>query len=217
MSIYLYEEAILKSLQSVVNAHKDKIVITPSDNIQQILPRITNEKDSLKLPFIHIARVNWGLLNNRSHSMKMNGHINNNFPLHYEEYCSPDGRIHRLEVIPIRENDEFIRELIWFFSTMNEFTIQVPYGLDINHVFSVRINNDITMEKDIKAQVDYGQLYIQSFTITCDDAYLWKSSSHNPICIDFDIVYDNDDNLNTTLVDIDYNQKTVEESDVTNG
>lgn len=197
MSIYKYEESIVNKMREITG--DDRIIITPSDNIINVIPRIA--KDEIKLPLIHIIRNGWGLTDKRSHSMKMNGHINNHFPLYnMNDYISKeDGRVHRLHTLPIRfshifevwsrtreENDEMMRELLWFFSTMGEFEVKIPYGVDITHTFTLKLNSDIADNTSVVSHKDAGELFLQAFSTTCDDAYLWKSSSHNPTCIHID-------------------------------
>ena len=193
MSIYLYEEAIISKMREITG--DDRIIITPSENIYNIIPRIQN--DDLKLPLIHVVRNNWKLTNNKNHGLKMNGQINNQFPMFDVTNNIVDGKIHRLHTIPInfshtfevwsrtrQENDEIIRELIWFFSTMGEFTVHIPYGLDIDHVFTLELLPDIVDNTEILNQKNTGELFLQSIITNCSDAYLWKSSSHNPTCIE---------------------------------
>lgn len=194
MSIYKYEEAIIAKMREITG--DDRIIITPSDNIKNIIPRIA--KDELKLPLIHVIRNSWQISSKRSHGMKMNGAINNGFPL-FEDYSSlnsKDGKIHRLHVIPImfshtfevwsktrEENDEMIRELIWFFSTMGKLEVEIPYGVNIVHEFTLNLLDNIIDNTDVVNHVESGELFLQAVQTVCDDAYLWKSSSHNPTCI----------------------------------
>ena len=198
MSIYKYEESIVNKLREVTG--DDRIIITPSDNVFNIIPRIA--KDEFKLPLIHIIRNNWKLMPEKNHGMKMNGAINNEFPL-YDNHSgvSPtDGLVHRLHLIPItfthtfevwtrtrEENDNIIRELIWFFSTMGQFEVDIPYGVNIKHQFSLQLLNDIIDNSSIVSHKDAGELFLQAVMTTCDDAYLWKSSSHNPTCVDVNL------------------------------
>lgn len=192
MSIYLYEEAIVNKMREITG--DERIIITPSDNIYNVIPRIQN--DELKLPLIHVIRNNWKIANNKPHGMKMNGHINNDFPMYNNNSNIVDGKIHRLHTIPInfshtfevwtrtrQENDEIIRELIWFFSTMGEFTVHIPYGLNIDHVFTLELLPDVVDNTEIISQKNTGELFLQAILTNCSDAYLWKSSTHNPTCI----------------------------------
>lgn len=226
MSIYKYEEAIISKMREITG--DNRVIITPSDNVLNLIPRIA--KDEFKLPLIHVIRNNWQLYPKKSHSMKMNGAINNNFPMFQDDnYISPeDGKIHRLHVIPIifshtfevwsrtrEENDEMIRELIWFFSTMNKFEVTIPYGVNITHEFTLTLSDNIIDNTDILNQKNVGELFLQAIQTTCDDAYLWKSSTHNPTCIHVGM------QLQTLTKPLDkqsdYNKLTIEEEQILRG
>ena len=214
MSIYLYEKAIVEKMREITG--DDRIIITPSENIRNIIPRISS--DELQLPLIHMIRNNWRLSDKKSHAMKMNGHIANDFPLFYQGSNEINGKIHREHVIPItfnhtfevwsrtrEENDEMIRELIWFFSTMGELTVKIPYGLDREHVFTLELQPEIIDNTDIVSHKDMGEVFLQAIITTCNDAYLWKSSRHNPTCIhvDTELITDN----KKIISNQDYNHK----------
>lgn len=222
MSIYKYEEAIVARMREITG--DDRVIITPSDSVVNLIPRIAD--DELKLPLIHMIRNNWRLTGKNSHAMKMNGHINNNYPMFYQGSNEGlDGRIHREHLIPIsfshtfevwsrtrEENDEMIRELIWFFKTMGEFMVDIPYGLNRQHVFTLTLQDDVIDNTQIVSQKDSGELFLQALITNCDDAYLWKSSSHNPTCIHIntELVTDNRPIINT----MDYNQMTAEQKEM---
>lgn len=219
MSIYKYEEAIVARMREITG--DDRIIITPSENIPNLIPRIAN--DELKLPLIHMIRNNWRLTGKDSHGMKMNGHIANQYPMYYEgSNEGPDGKIHREHLIPIsfshtfevwsrtrEENDEMIRELIWFFKTLGELTVDIPYGLNRQHVFTLTLQNDIIDNTQIVSQKENGEIFLQALITNCDDAYLWKSSSHNPTCIHINTQLMN--NKRQIINTPDYNKMTTEQ------
>ena len=62
MSIYKYEEAIVARMREITS--DDRIIITPSENMTNIIPRI--QRDEIKLPLIHMIRQNWRLSNKNS-------------------------------------------------------------------------------------------------------------------------------------------------------
>lgn len=222
MSIYKYEEAIVERMREITG--DERIIITPSDAVTNIIPRISN--DELKLPLIHMIRNNWRLTGKKPHGMKMNGHINNNYPMFYEGSNEGlDGKIHREHLIPIsfshtfevwsrtrEENDEMIRELIWFFSTMGELTVDIPYGINRKHVFTLTLQDDIIDNTQIVSQKDNGELFLQALITNCDDAYLWKSSSHNPTCLHIGTQLIED--KRPIIVAQDYNKMTTEQKEM---
>lgn len=218
MSVYLYEDAIVEKMRKIVN--DDRFIITPSDNINNVIPRI--KKDELKLPLIFMTRTGWGLTSQRHHGLKMNGHIANEFPLFNEfEGIDECEKIKRVHAIPIKfshtftvltrtreENDNIMRELIWLFATDPNFEIIVPYTLNMPHIFVLDINSDITDQSEIGRHPDIGEYFSQSFSTTCNDAYLWKSSEHNPTCVHINgQLQTNYETINT----MDYNNLSEEE------
>lgn len=223
MSIYQYEKAIVSKIREITG--DNRIIITPSDNLINIIPRIA--KDEIKLPLIHIIRNNWRISSKRSHGMKMNGMINDGVPLFKEgNYVSPeDGKVHRMHIIPIQfshtyevwsrtreENDEIIRELIWFFSTMGKFEVKIPYGVNITHEFTLTLNEEIIDNTEIINHKDLGEVFLQAIQTTCDDAYLWKSSTHNPTCIHMGIQLENP--VKPIVNMQDHNKLTIEEEQI---
>lgn len=193
MSIYKYENAIIEKLREILG--DDKIFITPSDNVINVVARISQDK--IQLPLLQISRESWNVMT-KHHGKKMNGHINDQFPLFkYCDYtCECDGKIHRLHLLPMNfthkisvwtnnreENDELVRELLWFFATMGRLYVDIPYGVNLTHEFTLEVDSGINDESDISGHVEKGQLFVQSFIIKCEDAALWKSSEHNPTCI----------------------------------
>ena len=80
------------------------------------------------------------------------------------------------------------KQLIWFFKTIGEFEVEIPYGLNRNHIFTLTLGNDIIDNTNIVSHKDSGELFLQAIITHCDDAYLWKSSSHNPTCIHMNTV-----------------------------
>jgi len=221
MSIYKYEEAIIAKIRQITG--DDRIIITPTDNMLNVIPRIDN--DEIKLPLIHLIRNDWKLLNQRHFGKKMNGHINNAFPMfqtHKDENInSITGRINRLHLIPMQfthtfevwsrtreENDEMIRELLWFFSTLPTFEVDIPYGVDIKHNFNLVPTGEIIDNSAIANQLVTGKLFLQAIMTTCDDAYLWKSSEHNPTCIS--ISTELKDLAERPIIGKDYNDMNIE-------
>lgn len=193
MALYLYEQSIVNKLKQITG--DERIIITPSDNIINVIPRITN--DELELPLLHLIRTDWKLNTNHQHGLAMNGVVNNNMYM-FESYDSigEDGKVHRIHAIPMsfahtlevwtktrEENDDIVRELIWFFTTMNQFTIKVPYDTNSEFDFHVQLSTDIIDNTNILTQKDIGEIYLQAISFRCDEAYLWKSSTHNPTTI----------------------------------
>lgn len=184
MSLYLYDNAIIEDIRRIFN--DSRVHITIPDYEFSTLARI--DKDRVTLPAISLVRTGWSLTDARPHTMKFDGAT-----LRYEKDIK---KFRSIQVIPIRinylidiwsktrrENDDIMRELIFYYSTHPTLEITVPYDLNINHVFNIFFNNDIEDNSDIVSHKERGEYYRQTISMYTDDAYLWKSSARYPTVV----------------------------------
>lgn len=186
MTAYLYDDAIVNNLREVIN--DNRITITPVDNVYNVIPYL--DKDKFTLPLVTLARTSWRIdSDNVNHSAKYEGALS-------EISCEckfHDINVKRAQFVPMRigysldvwtktrkENDEFIRELFWYYMTSPTLQVTVPYDLEFNHNFNIFIEPDIEDNSDIAQQVNHGQYFRQTISLYTDDAKLWKSSSRGP-------------------------------------
>lgn len=194
----MYDNAIVENLRTMTN--DNRISIQPYDRVFANVAR--DNLDTITLPLITLTRTGWSIVSERvSHPAKFEG------ALAKVEY--PDGedvKLYRLQSIPIRinylldvwtkdreDNDNIIRELIFYYETHPELRVMIPYGLDMEHVFNIFIDPDIEDNSDISDQINHGEYFRQTLSIYTDDAYLWKTSSRGPTVIDpglIDVVND---------------------------
>lgn len=186
MSAYLYDTAIVENLRDIIG--DSRISITPVDNVFNVIPYI--DKDNFTLPLLTLTRTSWRVdSDNVNHSAKYEGALS-------EVAC--DCRFHdvgvkRVQFVPMRisyaldvftktreENDEFVRELFWYYMTSPTLQIKVPYELDFDHNFNIFIEPEIEDNSDIAQHVNHGQYFRQTLSLYTDDAKLWKSSSRGP-------------------------------------
>lgn len=193
MSFYLYDEAIVNNLRSLVN--DDRIHIVPPDNALNVIGRITD--DDIKLPLISLSRTSTQISNSISHPMKFDGGI--------AGYDSKTKIFKKIQAIPIRinylldvwtkhrqENDDIIRELIFYISTHPTMKVEIPYGLDIEHKFNIFIDSDIDDNSDIVEHKNRGEYFRQTLSLYTDDAYLWKSASRYFMNVDVGLKIENE-------------------------
>lgn len=197
MSAYLYDEAIINDLRRVVG--DNRIQIVPVDRVYDIIPRLNDDK--LTLPLVSVTRTGWQILaDDVNHSAKYEGSVSD---IHCAEPKFKGLRIQRYQFVPMqidytidvwtrtrRDNDEFIRELYWYYMISPTLEINVPYELDFDHNFNIFLRPNITDASDITQHQLKGEIFRQSFDIYTDDAKLWKSSSREPTTIDikFEVV-----------------------------
>lgn len=180
MSVYLYDDAIIADLRRIFN--NPDIYITPADNVFRTLANAKNDK--IKFPLISLERVNWSLLDS-SHAMKFSG-----IGIEYDE---ANNKVAAMKAMPIRinylldiwtkhreENDDIMREIIWYYSTHPTLKVEIPYSLNIQHNFNIRFDPDITDNSDIVEHKNRGEYFRQSISLYIDDAYLWKGTKDHP-------------------------------------
>ena len=71
------------------------------------------------------------------------------------------------------------------------------------------LEGEVIDNTNIVNQKNAGELFLQAIITNCDDAFLWKSSSHNPTCIDVGLQLKN--SLEPIINTQDYNTLTIEE------
>lgn len=198
---YMYDTAIVDNLRSLVN--DDRIYICPTDNVFRILARL--DSDEIKLPIISLLRTNITLLSSQ-HSMRFNGGI--------AQINELTGDVDRLQSMPIRinylldvwtrtreENDNIIRELIFYYSTNPTLEVTIPYGLNIKHKFNLFFDDNVEDNSDIVEHKNRGEYFRQTLSIYTDDAYLWKSFTHQPIFLE-SVKFETKD-LNGETIDVE--------------
>lgn len=203
MSVNLYDNAIVDKLKEITK--DSRIFINTSDNIFSIIGKEDN--DNIEFPLISVTRTGMSIISDRvSYPLMKAGSlakVNEN-----KEYFT------RLQAIPIRinymidvwtttrlDNDNIVRELIFYFFTHPTLQIEIPYTVNIKHNFNLFINSDIEDNSDISEHKSRGIYYRQTLSLYTDDAYIWKSSRTAP----YDIV------VNTQFT---VNDKQIEDDDV---
>lgn len=190
MSAYLYDKAIVDTLRSVTR--DNRIHITPPDNVIRTIAQLTG--DSVNLPMISLSRTGVSILSTQ-HFMKFNGGL-----LSVDE---EDGTSQRIQMIPIRinylldvwtksreENDNIVRELIFFLMTHSSMYVDIPFGVDEKHVFNVYLDPDVEDNSDIVDHINRGEYFRQTISMYTDEAYLWKSSTRPRTELDIELNYD---------------------------
>lgn len=186
MSVNNYDVAIIEDLRQILQ--DDRIHIVPPENFFRLLARIDNDK--VEFPAISVVRRGWSLSDSHPHMMKFDGTLLSH-DNEANEYI-------RLQAIPISisyqmdvwtktrlENDNIMRELIFYYSTHPTLNVKVPYGQKTYyHKFNVFFDSDIEDNSDIANHMNTGEYFRQTISFYTDDAYLWKSSSRGPTTIE---------------------------------
>lgn len=179
MSCVLYDDAIINNLRTLTQ--DTRIYIEPTENVFGTIGKLENSQDHIQLPLISVARTGWSILNPQ-HMQKFDGALLKSDL--EEDYTQ------RIQCIPIQinyvldvwsktraENDEILRELIFYYHNHPEMEVTIPYGADFKHRFNIFFNSDIEDNSDIVEFKNRGEYFRQSISFYTDDAYLWKTSS----------------------------------------
>lgn len=191
--VYLYDDAIIKDLRDKIS--DERVTITPYDNLINSLGK--SENDEIKLPIISIARTGWSISDSRPHSMKFTGElseirntgIGNNKEI-VNVYAMPIRINYLLDVWTRRrlDNDNIMRELIFYYSINPTLQITIPYNLGAEKNFNIMFGNDIEDNSNIPEHKNIGEYIRQTIPFYVDDAYLWRSNSRGPTYIDINSI-----------------------------
>lgn len=179
MSVYAYDKSIVKAFECIFN--KD-ISINVVENLFDFKAFI--HRDDLQLPIINITRTGWSINDNRNHAMKFTGSFVDKYLKEDEQMIYYKG----VRMMPIninyqvdvftdtrKENDLIMRELIFYLSTHPTLLVNIPYGLDIQHVFNLIFDSNVEDNSDIAGHSNKGRYFRQTIGMYIDNAYLWKS------------------------------------------
>ena len=139
MSCVLYDNAIIADLRRLTQ--DTRIYIEPTENVFGTVGKLQGSEDHIQLPLISVARTGWSILNPQ-HTQKFDGALlKSDLAKDYTQ---------RIQVIPIQinyvldvwsrtreENDDILRELIFYYNNHPEMEITVPYGADFKHKFNI--------------------------------------------------------------------------------
>lgn len=182
MSVYLYDEALIRKLKNWTD--NTQIHIYGPDETRQMFEVIGDETHDkpIQLPIISMRRpAGFSILNP------------NKKPQTYDgikiESSSDDAKMLKLSAIPIeinyqldiycryrREADMLARSII--FNIINHPTLNViiPYNdANLDHNANMRISADVEDNSDVPERFVPGQFTRLTLSISIDDAYLWDA------------------------------------------
>lgn len=202
MSVYLYDEALIRKLKSWTD--NTQINIYGPDDTSRMFEVIgDNTKDSpIKLPIISLRRsAGFSILNPNKKPTSYDG---------MRLFSTPDDSMMvKLGMIPInipyqldvycrylKEADALARSLI--FNIINHPTLEIiiPYNdINIVHNANIRIESDVEDNSGIPERFVAGMFTRLTMQISIDDAYLWDARPRENLSIEFNSV-DVEENIN---------------------
>lgn len=72
------------------------------------------------------------------------------------------------------ENDELVREIIWYFKLYPQIKITIPYNLNKPITFNIFFNSDITDNSELTEFENRGQYYRSTLSMYTDEGKLFK-------------------------------------------
>ena len=211
MSVNLYDKAIVEDLRKLTE--DTRIHIVPSENAFRTIGKLNNTEDYIELPLISISRTGWSLLD-AQHSQKFEGAT--------YQYDRKEDYVQNIQLMPIKinylldvwtrtkeENDDIMRELIFYYTDHPTMFVTVPYGADYKHKFNIFFTDDVEDNSDIVEQKNRGEYFRQTIGFYTDDAYLWKTSSRPFTKIALSLsVFEKDKKTEVREGDFYYNQNS---------
>lgn len=179
--IHLYDDAVVNRFREILG--DDSIMIVPPERAKDVKAQLS-DNDEIKFPLITLDRTGWSVQSNRINWSASRMGI--------ADSISSNNKANILHAIPIRINysldvftvdkvsaDEIYRELIFYFLLHPTLMVNIPYGLDTEHVFNLFFNDDIEDNSDTVSHVDNGVLYRNTSTLYTDDAHLFANTPVN--------------------------------------
>lgn len=189
MSVYLYDESVVKRLREITGDERIHIV-DPSQSISFLAQF---DKDKVILPAIVVSRGPVRLLDYRNQFVALKGQT--------ARRNSDDNLVVKAKLIPMRIEwnldiftadrytcDEIIRELVFYFTSSPRFEVKVPYQLDIVQNFDVFLSPEIVDNTDLLEFPNTGERFRETLTIYTENAHMYSSQLQYPTSTDPEVV-----------------------------
>lgn len=176
MSVKLYDDAIINNFREIFE--DSRIHILPVEQALRFTAQL--QRDDIAFPLISTTRLGYSI---KLEEVNFTG-------LHSGGYQrrNDDGTDVFAQVIPIRINyqvdvftvsksmgDELVRELIFYLLQNPTLKVQVPYDLNMTHVFNLFPESEIVDNSDTVEHINKGVLFRNTLSLYTDDALLFAS------------------------------------------
>lgn len=180
MSVYLYDEAVVKRLREITGDSRIH-VIDPNEAISFLAQF---DKDKVKLPAVVLSRGPVNLLDYRNQPVALKGQL---------AKVTDDNLLVKAQLVPLRIQwnidvytvdrfscDEIIREIVFYFIVHPRFEVEVPYELEIPQNFDVFVSSDIEDNSDLIEFPNRGEYFRETLTIYTENAHFFSSHRQYP-------------------------------------
>lgn len=186
MSVYLYDEALINRIRTVINDNTVSVI-----PFEKVFTKQADAHDDPPMPIVSVYRQGYSLTNNGTRNIVgyRGGRVNdvidtqNETTIRYNQQYLPITIRYQIDVWTRnrQQNDEFVRELLWFFMLYPENQIVLQYD---NHdqiiKFNTFLEDDITDNSEINEFENRGQYYRATFNIYVDEAQLFYIKPNIP-------------------------------------
>lgn len=176
--MYLYEEALVKDINSLFT--NSKVTTMIADTLDNALKRsAAKNKDKVALPLIVLTGGDWNMEDANFYGYMKGSEL---------KRVADKSLIKSANIIPFtpeynmyilgssgRECDMLTREIIFHYYMQPTLTVDVPYGINIQHTFNINFNRRIS-----KSQTFSGLSY-RTLNFSLAGAYLWHNNTTSVI------------------------------------
>lgn len=190
MSVYLYDEALVKSIRKVTG--DERIHVVPPENAISFLATIS--KDKVVYPAIVISRSSVSLNDTKNQYAYLKGET-----VRIEE----DNTAVKIKLIPMTiewsinvfavsrfDCDEIIRELIFYLISHPRQVVKVPYNNDVFQNFDLILNDEIVDNSDLINSVNIGEYFRETISVYTENAHMFSSGKIYLSKVDPDVISD---------------------------
>lgn len=184
MSVYFYDKAIVDRIRTIINDPEVNIITN-----EKMFTKSKDSNDDPTMPAVSLYRSGYSLST-----------LNRNIVMYRKGRFSKDSETSKLyftQALPItinyqvdvwtrtrEQNDEFVRELLWYFTLFPEHRIQLEYEQYKKDIgFHVFLGEQIVDNSEINEFENRGQYYRSTFEIVVDEAQIFmvKTTDYNKI------------------------------------
>lgn len=202
MSANLYDDAVVKKLQNMLNENSGLKILKPNETSRLFGNVIDANHDKMTLPLIALSRRGYTILNPnkqpKTHSGitikaydKNNNLVNNGSALKLN--AIPIQLNYQLDIYAVDLDDceTYAREFIFQLVNYPTGEVFIPYnGANATHKFSIHVEQEVEDNSDIPERIFASQFSRYTISFMVDDAYLFSVSKKNNVeigCVKVDV------------------------------
>ena len=203
MSANLYDDAVVKKLQDLLNKDSGIHILKPEETSRLFNEKADTSHDKLTLPIIALSRRGYTITN-------ANAQVKSRDGIKIRAYDKSDKLINngsalKLNAIPIQLNyqldiytlnlddcENYSREFIIQLVNHPTGEVSIPYNnANVTHKFTIHLEQEVEDNSDIQERLFPGQFTRYTISFMVDDAYLFSIPNKNNVeisCVKVDVM-----------------------------